>query len=70
MISDLKLRGSIGITGNQNGINDFASRGLWGAGANYQDNPGTIASQLANPDLKWESTRQTNRNAPIVPRGC
>ncbi|WP_316758536.1 TonB-dependent receptor [Pedobacter aquatilis] len=59
-ITDLKLRGSLGITGNQNGINDFASRGLWGAGANYLNNPGTVASQLANPDLKWESTRQTN----------
>jgi len=59
-ISDLKIRGSIGVTGNQNGINDFASRGLWGAGANYLNNPGTIPAQLANPDLKWESTRQTN----------
>ncbi|MES2427718.1 MAG: TonB-dependent receptor [Bacteroidota bacterium] len=60
VITDLKLRGSIGVTGNQNGINDFASRGLWGAGANYQNNPGTTPAQLANPDLKWESTRQTN----------
>jgi TonB-linked SusC/RagA family outer membrane protein len=59
-LSDLKVRGSIGVTGNQNGINDFASRGLWGAGANYQNNPGTIPSQLANPNLKWESTRQSN----------
>jgi TonB-linked SusC/RagA family outer membrane protein len=59
-ITDFKLRGSVGITGNQNGIGDFASRGLWGAGANYQNNPGTIAQQLANPDLKWESTRQAN----------
>ncbi|WP_316824416.1 TonB-dependent receptor [Pedobacter miscanthi] len=60
VISDLKLRGSIGVTGNQNGINDFASRGLWGAGANYLNSPGTVPSQLANPDLKWESTRQAN----------
>jgi TonB-linked SusC/RagA family outer membrane protein len=59
-ITDFKLRGSIGVTGNQNGINDFASRGLWGAGNNYQNNPGTTPAQLANPDLKWESTRQTN----------
>ncbi|RYE04712.1 MAG: TonB-dependent receptor, partial [Sphingobacteriaceae bacterium] len=58
--TDFKLRGSIGVTGKQNGINDFASRGLWGAGANYLNSPGTIAQQLANPDLKWESTRQTN----------
>ncbi|WP_041258030.1 SusC/RagA family TonB-linked outer membrane protein [Fibrella aestuarina] len=59
-ISDLKLRASIGWTGNQNGINDFASRGLWGGGFNYQDNPGTFPTQLANPDLKWETTRQIN----------
>lgn len=59
-LSDLKLRASYGVTGNQNGINDFASRGLWGAGANYEDNPGTVPDQLANPDLKWESTRQVN----------
>jgi len=60
VISDFKLRGSIGTTGNQNNINDFASRGLWGAGANYQNNPGTLPQQLENPDLKWESTRQIN----------
>jgi TonB-linked SusC/RagA family outer membrane protein len=59
-VSDLKLRGTLGVTGNQNGINDFASRGLWGAGANYQGNPGTTPAQLANPDLRWESTRQAN----------
>ncbi len=59
-ISDLKLRASLGVTGNQNGINDFASRGLWGAGNNYQGNPGTTPAQLANPDLRWESTRQAN----------
>lgn len=59
-ISDLKLRASVGWTGNQNGINDFASRGLWGGGYNYQDNPGTFPTQLANPDLKWETTRQIN----------
>lgn len=59
-LSDLKVRASLGLTGNQNSIPDYASRGLWGAGANYQNNPGTIATQLANPDLQWESTRQTN----------
>jgi TonB-linked SusC/RagA family outer membrane protein len=60
LVTDFKLRASLGVTGNQNGINDFASRGLWGAGANYQGNPGTTPAQLANPDLKWESTRQAN----------
>ena len=60
VISDLKLRANYGLTGNQNGIGNFASRGLWGGGANYLDNPGTIPQQLANPQLGWETTRQWN----------
>lgn len=63
-ISDLKIRASFGILGNQNGINNFAASGLWSGGANYPNAPGggdqsgTRPSQLANPDLKWEKTRQ------------
>jgi TonB-linked SusC/RagA family outer membrane protein len=60
VFDELKLRGSIGLTGNQSGINDFASLGLWQAGANYLDLPGTSPSQLANENLSWESTRQWN----------
>ncbi len=61
----LKLRASYGIAGNQNGINDFAYRGLWRAGAGYPDAgtselPGTAPLQLANPDLSWEKTSQFN----------
>ncbi len=59
-ISSLKLRSSIGLTGNQNGINDYASRGLWTGGFNYLDQPGTSAEQLENPELKWESTLQSD----------
>ena len=56
-ISELKLRASYGITGNQSGINDFQSRGLWG-GESYGDSPGTSPNQLGNPNLKWETTKQ------------
>lgn len=56
----IKLRANIGITGNQNGINDFASLGLWRAGNNYLQQPGISPEQLSNPDLKWETTRQWN----------
>lgn len=59
-ISSLKLRSSIGLTGNQNGINDYASRGLWSGGFNYLDQPGTSPEQLENPELKWESTMQSD----------
>jgi len=60
VISDLKLRTSYGITGNQNGIGDFAARGLWAGGSSYEGLPGTAPQQLANPDLKWEKTSQFN----------
>ncbi|HLA53471.1 MAG TPA: TonB-dependent receptor, partial [Flavitalea sp.] len=59
-ISDLKLRGSYGITGNQNGIGDFASQGLWTGDASYQGNAGISPEQLANGDLRWEKTSQFN----------
>lgn len=59
-VDELKLRGSYGITGNQNGIGNFASLGLWGGGFNYGGAPGTSPTQLANPDLKWETTNQLN----------
>ncbi len=59
-ISDLKLRASYGITGNQNGIGDFAARGLWSGGSPYGGNAGTAPQQLANPSLKWEKTSQFN----------
>ncbi len=60
LFDELKLRASYGITGNQNGIDNFAARGLWTGGANYTVDPGTQPLQLANPNLKWETTRQIN----------
>jgi TonB-linked SusC/RagA family outer membrane protein len=64
-ISDLKLKGSYGVTGNQNGIGSFASLGLWSGGSSYQDSPGIAPQQLANPDLKWERTNQYNAGVDI-----
>lgn len=59
-ISDLKLRASVGLTGNQNGIGNFAAQGLWSGSAPYQNNPGLAPQQLQNADLKWETTKQYN----------
>lgn len=58
MLSDLKVRVSYGLTGND-GIGDFASLGLYGGGYNYGGNSGIAPIQLPNPDLKWETTAQT-----------
>jgi TonB-linked SusC/RagA family outer membrane protein len=55
----LKVRVGWGKTGN-NVIDNFLSRQLFGGGANYLDQPGTVPTQIGNPDLKWETTTQTN----------
>jgi TonB-linked SusC/RagA family outer membrane protein len=60
LISNLKLRASYGITGNQNGIGNFAALGLWSGGAPYQGTAGIAPQQIGNPGLKWERTAQTN----------
>ena len=63
--SELKLRASYGQTGNQAGINDFASRGLIFPGANYQGIGGLVFGQLENRSLKWERTAAYNIGADI-----
>lgn len=60
VVRNLALRLSYGRTGNQFGIGDFAARGLIQGGQNYGGQPGLAPSQLANPDLKWETTDQFN----------
>jgi TonB-linked SusC/RagA family outer membrane protein len=63
IISNLKLRGSWGITGNQ-GINAYATIAKIGSMANSfglaNMVPGSIVAGADNPDLKWETTAQTN----------
>ncbi len=75
VFSDMKIRASYGITGNQGGIGDFQALGLWGGmrgglnlggigqpvgASSYVDAPGITPNQLANPNLKWETTAQLN----------
>lgn len=59
-INDMKLRVSYGVTGNQNGINNFAARGLAFGGRNYGDLSGVAVTTLPNPDLRWERTSEFN----------
>ncbi len=60
LFSELKFNASYGLTGNQNGIPDFAALGLWNGGNNYLSTSGILPFQLANPNLKWETTTQFN----------
>ena len=66
-LNNLKVRLGYGVTGNQDGIGDYKSLQLLSAtGASYYDptdgkwKKAYSPIQNANPDLKWESTAQTN----------
>lgn len=58
VISELKLRGSYGLTGNDD-IPAFLFAELYGITA-YGGQPGIYPSNIPNPNLKWESTTQMN----------
>jgi TonB-linked SusC/RagA family outer membrane protein len=56
-INTLKLRGSIGQTGNNSvGYYDYA--GLFSVGANYGGSAGLFPTVMPNFGLKWETTTQ------------
>lgn len=56
-LSNLKLKVSYGLTGNAE-IPNYASLGLFSGDAGYNGVPGQRFYQLANPNLKWETTAQ------------
>ncbi|VXC13515.1 conserved hypothetical protein [Maribacter litoralis] len=55
----LKVRSSWGVTGNA-AIGNFPSQGLYVYGQDYDGDPGGSPSQIANPDLTWESQQNFN----------
>jgi TonB-linked SusC/RagA family outer membrane protein len=58
-ISDFKIRGSYGQTGNQN-IGDFLSRARFGVVGQYNGQSAVAPLNFAVPNLSWETTRQSN----------
>jgi len=58
-LSDLKLKMSFGLTGNDD-IGAFGALNLYSAGFNYYSRPGIVPTQIPNPDLKWETTENYN----------
>ncbi|UGU17418.1 SusC/RagA family TonB-linked outer membrane protein [Sinomicrobium kalidii] len=55
VVSNLKLRGSWGKTGNNN-LSIFDSRGQYSTGYMYDGNVGILNTTLINDDLIWEET--------------
>jgi TonB-linked SusC/RagA family outer membrane protein len=58
-LSFLKLKAGYAGNGNDR-IPDFAARGLYSGNAPYGGQPGQHPTQIANPDLKWETTYGTD----------
>ena len=61
--NDIKLRLSYGITGNQAGIGNYASRNLFGLSGEYLGLAGGSPSQLGNSNLSWEENETYNAGA-------
>lgn len=59
-ISFLKIKSSLGQTGNAAGINNFQSFGLFQAGGVYSLNPTIVPKQVANRNLAWEKAIQVD----------
>lgn len=55
-----KLRASYGITGNQE-IGNYSTRALYSfTNSTYDNNIAIVSTNVANPNLKWETTKQFN----------
>lgn len=59
IITDLKIRASYGVNGTLPS-QYYEHLSLFGNGYNYQDNPGSAPSNIANPDLAWEKNNNLN----------
>ncbi|MFD2555261.1 SusC/RagA family TonB-linked outer membrane protein [Sphingobacterium tabacisoli] len=56
--NDLKFRASYGVTGNQEGIGQYAYQALMSGGQNYGNESGISVSSFGNKDLRWEKANQ------------
>ena len=61
MVRQFKVRGSIGLTGNQNfDTNEAVATYQYYTDANYLGMTGSYLGRLANPSLKWEQKKDYN----------
>ena len=73
-LSELKLRGGWGQTGNQAGISSYAylqrykiaRQNWWGNGANANAMITLTPNSFSNPNLTWETTTQSNIGLDIA----
>jgi TonB-linked SusC/RagA family outer membrane protein len=59
VLSFLKVRASYGVVGNSE-VGNFNQFGLWGAQSPYNGTSTLTPTQVPNPDLTWELTKQVD----------
>jgi len=65
IVSSLKLRSSIGTTGNSNGIGSYQARPTAAYGFNYNGGNGQEFNTIGNPNLTWESSQKFDVGADV-----
>lgn len=60
VISQLKLRSSYGINGNESGFGYYQSLQTYGYGFNYNQQPGSAPNNVGDPNLSWELNKPFN----------
>jgi TonB-linked SusC/RagA family outer membrane protein len=58
--TQLKLRSSYGVNGNNTAIGNYDALPLYGYGFNYNQLPGSAPSNVGNPILSWELNKPFN----------
>lgn len=60
LFTQLKLRSSYGVNGNNTAIGNYDALPLYGFGFNYNQLPGSAPSNVGNPILSWELNKPFN----------
>lgn len=60
VLSFLKIKGSYGELGNNQGLGNFPYLQTFSTGYNEQDEPGVFVSSVHDPGLTWEKTASSN----------
>ncbi len=58
VIKNADIRITYGTVGNQSLPSLYAARGYYSIGYNYNDTPGMVPDNIANPDLTWETSKK------------
>lgn len=66
LFTQLKLRASYGVNGNENGFGNYSSLQTYGYGVNYTNQPGSAPNNVGDPNLTWEQNKPLNIGVDVA----